>query len=98
MEMGLWSQFGFLFLHQARNLLTCPGVVPSSFKELWLAVTMRERASFRLAHGCCSSSAQVSHGLLSTYHHAPLPCHVRNWRVEMAGGQALRFGLEMTVV
>lgn len=83
MEMGLWSQFGFLLLHQDKNLLPCPGGVPSSFKELWLAVTMGERAGFRLAHGCSSSSAQVSHGLLSTHRHAHLPCHV--WVVDLAG-------------
>lgn len=78
---------------------------PSDFREHWLAVTMGARASCRLAHGCGSGSVQVSHGFLATHHCAdPSPAmsglrtswHVRNWRVEMAKGQSLRFGLEMT--
>lgn len=44
---------------------------------------MRERAGFRLARGCSSSSAQVSHGLLLTQHHASLPCHV--WDLDLLG-------------
>lgn len=62
--------------------LALPGV-PSGFRELWLAVTMGERAGFRLARGCGSGSAQVSHGLLATHHHADLPCHV--WAVDLLG-------------
>lgn len=81
--MRLWSQFGFLLLHQAKNLLPCPVGVPSGFRELWLAMTMGERDGFRLARGCSSSSAQVSHGRLSTHHHANLPCHV--WVVDLVG-------------
>lgn len=96
--MGRWSQLGFL--------AALPTGVPADFKELWLAVTMGERAGFRLAHGCSSSSAQVSHGLLVTHDRADLPCrvgcgptgHTRNWRAEMAGQQALRCGLEVMLV
>lgn len=60
-----------------------PCGVPSGFRELWLEVSMRERAGFRLARGCSSSSAQVSHGLLLTQHHASLPCHV--WALDLLG-------------
>lgn len=44
---------------------------------------MGERAGFMLAHGCSSSSAQVSHGLLLTHHHANLPCHI--WALDLLG-------------
>lgn len=66
-----------------QELAALPCGVPSGFKELWLAVTMGERAGFRLAHGCSSGSAQVSHGLLGTHRHADLPCHV--WAVDLLG-------------
>lgn len=88
-----------------QELAALPVGVPSDFKELWLAVTMGERAGFRLARGCSSSTAQVSHGLLAIHYRADIPCLgcgptgcARNWRVEMAEQQALRFGLEMTLM
>lgn len=66
-----------------QELAALPLGVPSDFKELWLAVTMGERAGFRLARGWSSSSAQVSHGLLATHYRAHLPCRV--WPVDLLG-------------
>lgn len=59
-----------------QELAALLGGGPSGFRELWLAVTMGEMTGFRLAHGCSSSSTQVSHGLLVTHRRAALPCHV----------------------
>lgn len=66
-----------------QELAALPVRVPSDFKELWLAVTMGERAGFGLARGCSSGSAQVSHGLPATHYHADLPCCV--WAVDLLG-------------
>lgn len=59
-----------------QELVAWPVGIQSGFRELWLAVTMGERAGFGLAHGCRSSLAQVSHGLLVTTITMTLPCHV----------------------
>lgn len=66
-----------------QELAALPVGVPSDFKELWLAVTMGERAGFRLARGCSSSTAQVSHGLLAIHYRADIPCLV--WAVDLLG-------------
>lgn len=38
-----------------QELAALPVGVPADFKKFWLAVTMGERAGFRLAHGCRSA-------------------------------------------
>lgn len=59
-----------------QGLATLAVGFPLDYRELWLAVTMGERTGFRLAHGCGSSTAPLSHDLPATHGHfdPPLPC------------------------
>lgn len=90
-------------LRWAENLLPGQwGSYPASESSGCLSLTMGERAGFRLAHGCRSSSVQASWSLV-THHHFPLPClscgptgYVRNLESRDGREWALRFGLEIT--
>lgn len=85
-----------------QELAAWPVGVLSSFRKLWLSLTMGERAGFRLAHDCRSSSAQALWSPV-THRHFPLPClscgptgYVRNLESRDGREWALRFELEMT--